>query len=80
MYLIGGSMEGTREAQPPPPQGGRQGLTWGPNSFIFMQFSAKKMENNRLAHPLWELAPPQENPGTATVSNTLLCGFPTVQN
>ena len=25
----------------------------GPNSFIFMQFLAKK----RLAHPLWELAP-----------------------
>ena len=36
-----------------------------PNSFIFMQFSAKNC-NNRLAHPLWELAPPQENPGSAT--------------
>ena len=38
---------------------GRQGrvpLNGGPNSFIFMQFSAKKMQNNRLAHPFWELA------------------------
>ena len=34
-----------------------------PNSFIFMQFSPK----NRLAHLPWELAPPQENPGSATV-------------
>ena len=38
----------------------------GPNSFIFMQFSAKKLQNNRLAHPLWELRPPQENPRSAT--------------
>ena len=30
-------------------------LPGGPNSFIFMQFLAKK---NRLAHSLWELAPP----------------------
>ena len=29
----------------------------GPNSFIFMQFSEKNLQN-RLAHPLWELAPP----------------------
>ena len=28
-----------------------------------MQFTSKK---NRLAHPLWQLAPPQENPGSAT--------------
>ena len=28
----------------------------GPNSFIFLQFSAKNLQNNRLAHPLWELA------------------------
>ena len=36
-------------------QGGHQGRTppRGPNSFIFMQFSGK----NKLAHPLWELAP-----------------------
>ena len=33
----------------------------GPNSFIFMQFSAKNLQNNRLAHPLWELAPPHGN-------------------
>ena len=38
-------------------RGGRQGCGphGGPNSFIFMQFLAKK---NRLAHPLWELTPP----------------------
>ena len=24
------------------------------------------MQKNRLAHPLWELAPPQENPGSAS--------------
>ena len=28
----------------------------GPNSFIFMNFQQKK-QNNRLVHPLWELAP-----------------------
>ena len=28
----------------------------GPHSFIFLQFSAKNLQNNRLAHPLWELA------------------------
>ena len=39
---------GVRDACPP----------WDPNSFIFMQFSAKKLQNNRLAHPLWELVPP----------------------
>ena len=39
----------------------------GPNSFIFMQFSAKNLQNNTLARPLWALAsPPQENPGSAT--------------
>ena len=37
-----------------------------PNSFIFMQFLVlKKLQNNRSAHPLWELGPPQENPGSA---------------
>ena len=35
-----------------------------PNSFIFMQFSAK----NWKITPTWELAPPpQENPGSITV-------------
>ena len=29
-----------------------------PNSFIFMEFSAKNLQSNRLVHPLWELAPP----------------------
>ena len=37
-----------------------------PNCLIFIEFSAKKMENNRLPHPLWELAPPQETPRYAT--------------
>ena len=35
----------------------------GPNSLIFMKCSPI----NRLAHALWEFAPPQENPGSATV-------------
>ena len=35
---------------PPPPP--------GPNSFILMHFLAKSLQNNRLAHPLWELTPP----------------------
>ena len=55
-FIIGGSKGGTRDACPPR----------GPNSFIFIQFSTKNLQNNRLAHPLWELAPPQENPGSAT--------------
>ena len=28
-----------------------------PNSFIFMQFSAKKLQTDRIVHPLWELHP-----------------------
>ena len=40
-------------------------LPRGPNYFIFMQLSAKKLQNNRLAHQFWELVPPQENPGSA---------------
>ena len=48
---------GVRDACPP----------WDPNSFIFMQFSAKKLQNNRLAHPTLGVgAPPQENLGSAT--------------
>ena len=51
-------------------QGGGKGRQrcvppWGPNSLFFLQFSAKNLQNNSLAHPLWELAPPQENPGSA---------------
>ena len=41
------SVADLRGARAPPTSG-------GPNSFIFMQFSAKK----RLAHPLWQLVPP----------------------
>ena len=32
----------------------------GPNSFIFMQFLAKKLQDNRLTRPLWKLALPSE--------------------
>ena len=40
-------------------QGGeRQGCApRGPNCFIFRQFLAKNLQNNRLIHPIWELAP-----------------------
>ena len=46
---------GTRHTHPLLDPRGREGyvLPWGPNSFIFMQFSGK----NRLAHPLREFAP-----------------------
>ena len=29
-------------------------------------FRQKELQNNRLAHRLWELAPQKENPGSAT--------------
>ena len=47
-------------------QGGRQGRAppRGPNSFIFMQFSAKKW---KIIAILGVGAPPGENPGSATV-------------
>ena len=49
--------------------GARDPPARGPNSFIFVQFSAQKMRNNRLAHPLWELVhPPMESPGSVTVN------------
>ena len=38
----------------------------GPNSFIFMQFLAEKLQNNRLVHYSRDLVPCQENPGSAT--------------
>ena len=53
---IGGSKGDARDT--PPPR--------GPNSFILMQFSTKKLQNNRLVHPLWKLAPPLENLGSGT--------------
>ena len=53
---IGGSKGGARDE---PPQ--------GPNSFIFMQFSAK----NCKIIPIWELAhPPRKNPGPATANRS----------
>ena len=39
--------------------GGRQGhVPLGPNYFIFMQFSAKFLQNNSLVHSLWEILGP----------------------
>ena len=38
----------------------------GPNSFIFMQFSIENLQNNTLAHPLWQVAPPPENSRSIT--------------
>ena len=38
-----------------------------PNYFIFSQSSVRSLQNNTLEHPLWELAPPEENNGSATV-------------
>ena len=39
--------EGVRQGCAPPSS---------PNSFIFMEFLSKQLQNNRLAYPLWELA------------------------
>ena len=50
--IIGGSNGGQGRAPP-----------GGPNSFIFMQFSAKNMQNNS-TFGSWRT--PQENPGSAT--------------
>ena len=50
---IGGSKRGRQGRAPP-----------GPNSFIFMQFSSKNLQNNP---NLAVGAPPRENPGSATV-------------
>ena len=41
------------------------------NSLNFMPWSAQNLQNHSLAHPLWELAPPQENSGSATELNYL---------
>ena len=49
------------------PKGRQEREPRGPNPFIFMQFRQKNLQNNRLAHPLWELVPSQENSGSATV-------------
>ena len=34
---------------------------------FYAVFSKKKLQNNTLAHPVWVLVPPQENPGSATI-------------
>ena len=57
-YLSGGSKGKGRAPLP----------TLCPNSFIFMQFRATILQSNRLAYTPWELAPPWEIPGSATVS------------
>ena len=44
----------------------------GPNSFIFMQFSAKKNAKSQVITPTLEVGiPPQENPGSFTASFTI---------
>ena len=51
---------------------GAQNLSF---SCSFVQKRKKKMQNNRLAHSLWELvpspSPPQENPGSTTDDHNL---------
>ena len=47
----------------------------GQNSFIFTQFPSKHLQNDRLAHSLWKLVPPQENPGSATEYNVMYYQF-----
>ena len=54
---IGGSKGGTRDA---PPSGSK--------FFHFHAVFGKQLQNNRLAHPPWELAAPQGNPGSVTAS------------
>ena len=57
--------------------GGRQGRApEGSNSFIFMQFSAKYLENN----PNLGVGAPRENPGSATavVVDRFISNFTTV--
>ena len=56
---FGGFFSGKSKGVP----GTRAPIGGCPNSFIFMQFRPK----NRLAHPLWELTRPKENPRSATV-------------
>ena len=48
------------------PSGAPGRRTPGPNSFIFMQFSTKYLQNNRFVQNPGELAPPPlGNPGSA---------------
>ena len=61
----GGSKRGRQERTPP-----------GTNSFIFMQFSAKKLQNNRLADPPSPLGVgglPLGNPGPTTEHTSFSC-------
>ena len=51
------------------PSGGSKGAPGAPPSLPGVQilsFPCSFRPKNRLVHPLWELAPPQENPGSAT--------------
>ena len=47
-------------------EGRQERVPSGSKFFHFNAVFSKNLQNNRLAHPLWELAPPQENPGSAT--------------
>ena len=58
ILIIGGS-KGGRQGRAPP---------WGPNSFIFMQFSAKMW---KIIAILGVGAPPGENPGSATANSCM---------
>ena len=53
---------------------GSKGVPRGPTSFIFMQFSAK-MQNNRWAQPLWELARPLGKILDPTQQTSFCCAF-----
>ena len=55
---------------------GRQGHAPPPPGPKFFHFHAVFGQKNRFAHSLWELAPPGENPGSATdIVSTLVCHF-----
>ena len=51
----GTALAGPRGRQGPAPLGSK-----------FFHLHAVFWQNDRLAHPLWELVPPQENPGSTT--------------
>ena len=43
-----------------------QGRLWGPNSFIFMQFTVKNLQKKKTVGKLGVGAAPEENPVSAT--------------
>ena len=50
------------------PVGARDAPPLGPNSFIFIQFLAKILQNNSLRHPVQKLTIPVGNPGSPLLS------------